>query len=165
MTATHRRRPLAAWGLGLVLAIAPLAKAHGAGSDDVPRAVSIDSLLATYRLPDGTALKSTVVGQLSQQSVSLLQTRTGLRAHYHAQSDEVIYVLAGRGVLRMASHGETLKAKDLAAAAPTRVKPGMVLLIPRGAAHTIDVQGDDPLVLLSIFAPGFRGDDRIALQE
>lgn len=165
MTTTRRSRSLAVWCLGLVLVTASLAKAQGAGAEDVPRAVSIDSLLATYRLPDGTALKSTLVGQLSQQSVNLLQTRTGVRAHYHAQSDEVVYVLAGRGLLRMASHGEALKAKDLAAVPPTRVKPGMVLLIPRGAAHAIDVLGDDPLVVLSIFAPVFRGDDRIALQE
>ena len=132
---------------------------------EVPRVVSIDSLLSTYRLPEGTSLKSLAIGQMSQASVNVLQTRTGVRAHYHAQSDEVLYVLTGRGVLRMAPNGATIKAKDLAAMAPVRLKPGVVILMPRGTAHMIDVQGDDPLVILSVFAPVFHGEDRIAVQE
>ena len=132
---------------------------------DASRVVSIDSLLSTYRLAEGTALKSLAIGQMSQASVSILQTRTGVRAHYHAQSDEVLYVLSGRGVLRSAPDGARTKAKVLAAMPPARLKAGVVILMPRGTAHMIDVQGDDPLVILSIFAPVFHGEDRIAVPE
>ncbi len=158
----HRPRAL---GAALTLLCALLGPAPVRAAGEVPRVVSLDSLLATYRLPDGTSLKSTIVGQLSQQSVNLLQTRTGVRAHYHAESDEVVYVLAGRGLLHMSNDGATTSARALAATPAIRLKPGTVLLLPRGTAHSVDPQGDDPLVVMSVFSPVFRGDDRIAIPE
>ncbi len=156
-------RTMAGAGAALVLVAAAQASAHEGA--ELARIVSVDSLLANYRLPDGTALKSLPIGVMSQSSVSLLQARTGVRAHYHAQSDEVIYVLAGRGVLHMAPDGDKITARALAAVPAMRLKPGMVVLMPRGTAHMIDVQGNDPLAVLSVFSPSFHAEDRVALRE
>ena len=163
MTTSRRVGMVLALGIGALWTLPHAASAQG--GDAGPRVVPIDSVLAAYRLPEGIASKSTVIGQMSQQSVSVLQTRTGVRAHYHAQSDEVVYVLSGRGVLRILPEGANISARDLAAVSPQRVKPGMLIFIPRGAAHSIDVLGDDPLVVMSVFSPVFHGEDRLAVHD
>jgi mannose-6-phosphate isomerase-like protein (cupin superfamily) len=69
----------------------------------------------------------------------LLQLRDALAVHAHADLDEVLYVVAGEGAIRI---GEDL----------TAVGPGSLIVVPRNTAHAIDRRGRSPLILLSVLA-------------
>ena len=58
--------------------------------------------------------------------------------HFHSDTEECIYVLAGEGRTESDSGGHALKAGD-------------TLLIPAGEAHVTRNTGGEPLVLLCFF--------------
>jgi mannose-6-phosphate isomerase-like protein (cupin superfamily) len=61
------------------------------------------------------------------------------RPHLHPHSDEVTYVVSGRGT---AWEGD----------ASTKVAAGDVVFVPRSVPHVTVAQGDEDLVLLCFFA-------------
>jgi oxalate decarboxylase/phosphoglucose isomerase-like protein (cupin superfamily) len=61
--------------------------------------------------------------------------------HNHPDSDEILYILTGRGEQMV----------DDAAEFP--VGPGQAIFIPRGAYHSTVNTGWEPLTLLAIYAP------------
>lgn len=66
--------------------------------------------------------------------------------HYHAESEEIYYVVAGQGELEIDGETRVVRAGDAA-------------LIPPGARHTIRALGDAPLRLLCCCAPAYRHED------
>jgi mannose-6-phosphate isomerase-like protein (cupin superfamily) len=66
--------------------------------------------------------------------------------HYHAESEEFYYVLAGEGEMEIDG--------DRAA-----VGPGDAILIPAGAWHQITAGSDSPLCFLCCCAPPYRHAD------
>ncbi|HDH07280.1 MAG TPA: cupin domain-containing protein [Thermoproteales archaeon] len=88
----------------------------------------------------GVGLAKLVEGE----NVSLhLAVATGkLREHYHKQRDEIYIILEGEGVL-------TINGKEI------RVKPGDVILIPKGSKHSIKPL-DKELKFLFASAPPFN---------
>ena len=74
-----------------------------------------------------------------------------VKAHYHAEHSEQIYVISGKG--RM-----TLGEKSF------EIKKGMWLFIPKGAVHSVVVTSKKPLKVLSVQAPEFKGKDRIFVE-
>ena len=69
----------------------------------------------------------------------LLQLRDPVAQHAHAEFDEILYVVAGDGTVRIGTESIS-------------VGPGMLTTIPRGIAHSIERRGKNPLVLLSTLA-------------
>jgi oxalate decarboxylase/phosphoglucose isomerase-like protein (cupin superfamily) len=61
--------------------------------------------------------------------------------HNHPESDEILYILSGRGE-QMVDDSETF-----------RVGPGEAVFIPKAAFHSTLNTGWEPLVLLAIYAP------------
>jgi oxalate decarboxylase/phosphoglucose isomerase-like protein (cupin superfamily) len=61
--------------------------------------------------------------------------------HNHPTSDEVIYVVSGEGDQMLDDAGTV------------RVKPGDCIWIPKGVYHSTVNRGDEPMVLLVVYAP------------
>jgi oxalate decarboxylase/phosphoglucose isomerase-like protein (cupin superfamily) len=65
----------------------------------------------------------------------------GHERHNHPDSDEILYILSGRGE-QMVDDSDTFP-----------VGPGEAVFIPKGAFHSTLNTGWEPLVLLAIYAP------------
>jgi oxalate decarboxylase/phosphoglucose isomerase-like protein (cupin superfamily) len=65
----------------------------------------------------------------------------GHERHNHPGSDEILYILAGRGD-QMVDDGE-----------PFEVRPGQAVFIPKGAFHSTVNTGWEPMTILAIYAP------------
>lgn len=76
---------------------------------------------------------------------------TSTQEHYHPKSEEIYYILRGRGQMKI--DGEMREVGPLDAVA-----------IPPQARHKIWNTGDTPLVLLCCCAPGYENDDTVMLQ-
>jgi hypothetical protein len=84
-------------------------------------------------------LKESVFGCTAGGTTRLLQLRENLADHEHADLDEVIYVVAGNGAVRL---------KDQT----TVVAPGGLVVIPRGVTHAIERRGRNPLIVVSVLS-------------
>lgn len=96
---------------------------------------------------EGETAAARIVGATEGASVHHLVIEEGVKPHYHRAHDETVIVLAGEGRV---SIGEVERS----------VRPGLVLVIPRGAVHSLEVTGD-PVEAVSVFSPPFDGKDRI----
>jgi mannose-6-phosphate isomerase-like protein (cupin superfamily) len=72
--------------------------------------------------------------------------------HYHVETEEIYYVLAGQGEMRV---GEEIR----------KVGPGDAVAIPPGAIHQIANTGSDPLRFLCCCAPGYEHEDTVLIPE
>jgi mannose-6-phosphate isomerase-like protein (cupin superfamily) len=84
-------------------------------------------------------LKESVLACTPDATTRLLQLRDPISAHTHADLDEILYIVAGEGGVRI---GEQV----------TAVGPGSLSVIPRGVSHGIERRGRNPLVVLSMLA-------------
>jgi mannose-6-phosphate isomerase-like protein (cupin superfamily) len=85
------------------------------------------------------AFKQTMLACMPGSSTRLLQLRDPLAAHVHDDVDEILYVVAGEGAIRIG--GQT-----------TLAEPGSLSVIPRGVEHAIERRGNNPLIVLSSLA-------------
>ncbi len=86
-----------------------------------------------------TPLKESVLGCTSGAMTRLLQLRDPLAVHTHADFDEILYIVAGEGSIRI---------RDEA----TAVSAGSLTVIPRTVPHSIERRGKNPLIVLSTLA-------------
>jgi mannose-6-phosphate isomerase-like protein (cupin superfamily) len=84
-------------------------------------------------------LKESVLSCMPDAMTRVLQLRDAVARHTHADLDEVIYVVAGDGAIRLGANAVT-------------ISPGSMTAIPRGTPHGIERRGRTPLVLLSTLA-------------
>ncbi|HEY2905361.1 MAG TPA: carboxypeptidase regulatory-like domain-containing protein [Vicinamibacterales bacterium] len=84
-------------------------------------------------------LKESVLGCTPDVTTRLLQLHDALASHRHADLDEVLYVVAGDGVVRVQDR-------------QTPIAAGALTVIPRGVSHEIERRGKNPLILLSMLA-------------
>jgi mannose-6-phosphate isomerase-like protein (cupin superfamily) len=82
--------------------------------------------------------KTTNIGCTDGGTVHILQVRDTVPTQQHDDFDEVIYVVASSGVVRV-------RDSDM------KMVPGAYLLIPRGVPHSIRRTGNNPLITLSMF--------------
>ncbi|OHB73267.1 MAG: hypothetical protein A2V70_20160 [Planctomycetes bacterium RBG_13_63_9] len=69
-------------------------------------------------------------------------------AHHHVHTEEIYYVLAGQGSMRVGDQ-------------TCQVGPGDAVAIPPGALHQITNTGTDVLKFLCCCAPGYEHDDTV----
>jgi hypothetical protein len=81
-------------------------------------------------------MKESILACKPAETVRLLQMRDGLAQHVHDKVDEVIYVVAGDGVIRVGDQ-------------TTPIKAGSLAVVPHGAQHAIERKGKTPLVVIS----------------
>src|SRR5262245_12638375 len=70
-------------------------------------------------------LKESIVACNPLETVRLLQMREAVAQHNHDNADEIIYVVAGEGSVRMGD-------------ANTPVRPGSLVVVPTGTGHAFD---------------------------
>jgi mannose-6-phosphate isomerase-like protein (cupin superfamily) len=73
-------------------------------------------------------------------------------AHYHRRTEEIYYLLAGRGRMRLDDEWRDIAAGDAVA-------------IPPGAVHQITNTGNEELVFLCCCAPAYEHDDTVLVEE
>ena len=81
-------------------------------------------------------LKESVLACKPMETVRLLQMRQGIAQHVHDHIDEVIYVVAGEGAVRMGEDDNCWT-------------PGSLVFVPNGTGHSIEPRGKNPLIVLS----------------
>lgn len=84
-------------------------------------------------------LKESVLSCMPDAMTRVLQLRDALARHAHADLDEVVYVVAGEGAIRLGDDAVT-------------ITPGSMTAIPRGTPHAIERRGKTPLIVLSTLA-------------
>jgi mannose-6-phosphate isomerase-like protein (cupin superfamily) len=62
--------------------------------------------------------------------------RDAIAAHTHTEGDELLYVIAGEGSVRLGDEAVALKASSL-------------VLVPRGLSHQLERRGKNPLIVMS----------------
>jgi mannose-6-phosphate isomerase-like protein (cupin superfamily) len=68
--------------------------------------------------------------------------------HYHPVTEEIYYILSGRGRMQI---GDEVR----------EVEPGDAIAIPPGAIHTIENIGQETLKMLCCCAPGYEHEDTV----
>jgi hypothetical protein len=81
-------------------------------------------------------LKESILACNPLETVRLLQMREGIAQHVHQNDDEVIYVVAGEGTVRI---GET----------PTPLRAGSLVVVTNGVGHALERGGKNPLIVVS----------------
>lgn len=82
-------------------------------------------------------LKESPVGKTPATTATVVQVREPLKDRLRTDADEMLYVIAGEGILRS-------KGRDLA------LDAGAFVVIPRGVGYSIERRGRNPLIALSI---------------
>jgi mannose-6-phosphate isomerase-like protein (cupin superfamily) len=92
-------------------------------------------------------LKESVLGCLASSTTRVLQLHDALAEHAHADADEILYVVAGDGLVKINASSSVVTA-------------GSLTIIPRGVPHTIERRGKNPVIVLSTLsgAPCRAGD-------
>ena len=104
-----------------------------------PRSLSIPDFLDSNLIGGGEPQRTTLLACAEGGTARLVQVRDPLNDQQHADADEMLYVVAGSGVVRMRNQ-------------ETRMNPGHFALVPRGVPHSIRREGRNPLIVVSIFA-------------
>ncbi len=81
--------------------------------------------------------RETVVGRAPGATARVVQVRDPIKDRVRGDADEMLYVIAGEGVLRAKG-----RAYNLAA--------GSFAVVPRGIAYTLERSGRNPLIALSM---------------
>jgi hypothetical protein len=81
-------------------------------------------------------LKESVFGCLAGSTTRLLQLHEAIAEHTHSDLDEILYVVAGEGSVRVRTES-------------TQVAAGSLSIIPRGTPHAIEQRGKNPLIMVS----------------
>jgi glyoxylate utilization-related uncharacterized protein len=123
----------------------PVAKSAPA-SPSVVAIPQSDSLVA-MSIPDfldrnfigSEPVKESLLACTPQETVRLLQMREGSTPHVHDRVDEIIYVVAGEGTLRVGKDGVPLRAASL-------------VVVPHGSGHAFERRGRKPLIVVSTLA-------------
>ena len=104
-----------------------------------------------FTTKDGSTIREFLglaTAPIRSQSLAEATLEPGRRTerHYHAESEEFYYVLAGQGDMEV--DGER-----------AAVGPGDAILIPAGAWHQITAGGESELRFLCCCAPPYRHED------
>jgi mannose-6-phosphate isomerase-like protein (cupin superfamily) len=116
----------------------PAPQAGASSSPGPPVIVSIPAFLDKNFI-GRDPLKESVLGCTGDSTTRVLQIRDSLASHTHANLDEVIYVVAGDGTVRVGAQS-------------TPIEPGSLSVIPRGVSHALERRGKNPLIVLSMLA-------------
>ena len=84
-------------------------------------------------------LKESVLGCLADSTTRLLQLHDAIGEHSHADLDEILYVVAGEGSIRVRGESRNVAA-------------GVLSIIPHGQPHAIERRGKNPLTMLSMLS-------------
>jgi mannose-6-phosphate isomerase-like protein (cupin superfamily) len=88
----------------------------------------------------------------SLASSFLIWVKKSVKAHKHEKHTENLYVLSGKGIMKVGQEEFEISAGDY-------------LKIPMNTVHSVKVISDEPLKVISVQAPEFTGKDRVFVDE
>ena len=94
-------------------------------------------------------VRESILACTPQETVRLLQMREGMAPHVHDRVDEIMYVVAGEGTLRLGNDTVPLRAASL-------------VVVPHGRGHAFERRGRKPLIVVSTLAGAACEPDRNA---
>jgi mannose-6-phosphate isomerase-like protein (cupin superfamily) len=109
---------------------------HGFGRFD------LNEIATSFPATAETLLIDTYLTNEDAASARVFRVYRGTPPHYHARSDEYLYVLSGKGTFWI---GSPANAGAFA--------PGHFLFFKRGIAHALPKISEGPVVFLSVDAP------------
>ena len=111
-------------------------------------ATDAESLAAQHPLGPTENIKSVPIARTAAFSTHFVQIRNRESPHAHVTHDLVVALLRGSG---------SMYVRGL----PTSVRPGDVVVVPRGTPHYFVNTGDEPAAAFVTFAPPFDGTDQV----
>lgn len=115
-----------------------------------PKLESVQSIIKRVKLEDpNLPIRQFVQGE--HATVNIVTPKTAMKPHYHAAHEEIVYIIRGRGKMRLGDEVKPAQAGD-------------VMFIPERTVHTFIPESDD-CIALSVFAPAFDGKDRVFVEE
>jgi hypothetical protein len=101
-----------------------------------PRALSIPDFVE-HNLISSQPQKTSLIACTDGGSARILQIKEPLRNQQNETADQLLYVVAGGG---------TVRVRDQA----YKADPGSFVLIPRGVSHSIEREGRNPLIAMTV---------------
>lgn len=106
-----------------------------------------------FTTKDGSEIRELLAhrnSSIRQQSLAEARVAPGgtTAAHYHPRTEEIYYILEGRGLMRLGDE-------------PREVVPGDAIAIPPGLVHQITNHGPSTLKFLCCCAPGYEHEDTV----
>ena len=95
---------------------------------------------------DGSTIRELHRTEVQSLAEATLEPDEATQRHYHRAAEEIYFVLKGSG--RMEVDGDT-----------RMIRPGDAVLIPAGAWHTLENNGNSELRFLCCCAPPYSHDD------
>jgi len=143
--------PLVVMMVFLLLGALTLVPAHAA--DPAQLLVHIDDILKANPLKPDQKVQSIPIAQDDTISFMVLRVVPGvvLKSHFHKTHNEAVYVIKGTG--QMSIDGKWVD-----------FKPGSLHFNPMNKIHAVKITGDEPAVVVSIFTPAMKEDDRHFLE-
>lgn len=134
-------------GLGLGLYMT-----RGVTSNPVELAiVDVDETIAAGLEEQVGAFAFSVVQKTNTASVEIFSVNDDIPTHYHPQENHILYITNGRA---------TGKVNDVVA----ELAPGMLVFIPKGAPHSLDII-EAPFEFVLFSTPPFDPDDIVWVNE
>jgi hypothetical protein len=81
-------------------------------------------------------MKESILACKPLETVRLLQMRENIASHVHDRVDELIYVVAGEGAIKVGEEQNAIRA-------------GSLIFVPNGSGHSIERRGKNPLIVVS----------------
>jgi mannose-6-phosphate isomerase-like protein (cupin superfamily) len=106
-----------------------------------------------FTTKDGSKIRELLADRnscIAKQSLAEARVAPGLSTtpHYHPLTEEIYYILAGTGQMRI---GDEVR----------QVGPGDAIAIPPGSVHQITNDGREELKFLCCCAPGYQHEDTV----
>jgi len=118
----------------------------------MPFTISARDECMPYTTKDGSVIRE--IRKAANQSLAEATVAPGQTTapHYHIKSEEIYYILCGRGMMWLEGEEKAVGAGD-------------AILIPPNQRHSIRNTGSSDLVFLCCCAPGYSHDDTVLVQE
>ena len=99
-----------------------------------------------FTTKDGSTIRELHHTEAQSLAEATLEPGQATARHYHGVTEEIYFVLKGSGTMEVDG--------DM-----RRVRPGDAVLIPAGAWHTLENDGNSELIILCSCAPPYRHED------
>jgi mannose-6-phosphate isomerase-like protein (cupin superfamily) len=101
-----------------------------------PQVISIPDFADRQLITSKETTKEALLGCSGAGTTRLLQARSPIAAHVHADADEVLYVVAGDATLMLGGKEH-------------RISSGTLAIVPRGMEHSVTRRSSGPVILTS----------------
>jgi len=106
---------------------------------------------AIIQTPHGSEIRplidrTTTEIELCSLAEEVLPTGAAVGRHHHLETEEIYYIVCGRGRMTVGSETREVGAGD-------------AIFIPRGQAHTLENTGAESMTLLLVCGPAYRRED------